>query len=83
LQAAKQIVFFVLSIPDWGVTPFADGQDRQKIATAIDAYNETAQKICEQHHVVFIDITTSQRVDGNEKRFFSGRWVASFGEGVC
>ncbi len=62
---------FVLSIPDWGVTPFADGQDRQKIATAIDAYNETAQKICEQHHVVFIDITASQRIDGNKPEFLA------------
>ena len=62
---------FVLSIPDWGVTPFADGQDRQMIAAAIDAYNTTAQKICEQHHVVFIDITASQRVDGNKKEFLA------------
>jgi lysophospholipase L1-like esterase len=62
---------FVLSIPDWGVTPFADGQDREKIAAAIESYNSTAQKICEQHHVVFIDITTSQRVDGNKKEFLA------------
>lgn len=62
---------FVLSIPDWGVTPFADGQDRQKIAAAIDAYNATAQKICGQHHVVFIDITASQRIDGDKKEFLA------------
>jgi len=62
---------FVLSIPDWGITPFADGQDRPKIAAAIDAYNETAKKICEQHHVVFIDITTAQRIDGNKKEFLA------------
>jgi len=62
---------FVLSIPDWGVTPFADGQDRQKIAAAIDAYNDTARKICEQHYVAFIDITTSQRVDGNKAAFLA------------
>jgi len=62
---------FVLSIPDWGVTPFADGQDRPKIAAAIDAYNATAKLICEQHHVVFIDITTTQRIDGNKKEFLA------------
>ena len=27
---------FVLSIPDWGVTPFAEGRDRNKIAQEID-----------------------------------------------
>lgn len=62
---------FVLSIPDWGVTPFADGQDRPKIAAAIDAYNETAQKACQRYHIAFIDITTSQRVDGNKKDFLA------------
>ncbi len=62
---------FVLSIPDWGVTPFADGQDRQKIAAAIDAYNAAAKDICEQHKIIFIDITVSQREDGNKKEFLA------------
>ena len=67
--AAKNNRVFVLSIPDWGVTPFADGRDRTEIASAIDAYNAAAQHICEQHNIVFIDITVSQRVDGNKKGF--------------
>ena len=62
--ADKTTHVFVLSIPDWGVTPFADGRDRQEIATAIDGYNAAAAAICQQHHVVFIDITQSQRADG-------------------
>src|SRR5437868_5502150 len=63
---------FVLSIPDWGVTPFADGRDRHKIATEIDAYNSTAKSICDQHQIVFIDITTSQRADGAKEEFLVG-----------
>ena len=62
---------FVLSIPDWGVTPFAEGRDKEKIATAINAYNAVAKDICEQHHIVFIDITTAQRTDGNKKDFLA------------
>ena len=62
---------FVLSIPDWGVTPFAAGQDRQGIAMAIDAYNTSAKHICAQHQIVFIDITTSQRIDGNTVEFLA------------
>jgi lysophospholipase L1-like esterase len=61
----------VLSIPDWGVTPFAEGQDRQKIGANIDAYNAAAKSICDQHQVVFIDITVSQRADGNKKEFLA------------
>ncbi|HEY6064026.1 MAG TPA: GDSL-type esterase/lipase family protein, partial [Chitinophagaceae bacterium] len=34
---AERVV--VLSIPDWGVTPFAEGRDRAQIAREIDAYN--------------------------------------------
>jgi hypothetical protein len=30
----------VLSIPDWGVTPFAEGRDRAEIAKLIDAFND-------------------------------------------
>lgn len=54
----------VLSIPDWGITPYAAGRDPQPIANAIDRYNAAAKKICEQHQVVFIDITTDQRKHG-------------------
>ena len=34
----------VLSIPDWGVTPYAEGRDRKKIAEEIDSYNAAAKK---------------------------------------
>ena len=35
----------VLSIPDWGVTPFAKDRDRNKIAKEIDAFNAINEKI--------------------------------------
>jgi lysophospholipase L1-like esterase len=47
----------VLSIPDWGITPFADGRDRAQIAREIDAYNAANKQIAEQYHVQYIDIT--------------------------
>jgi lysophospholipase L1-like esterase len=52
---AERVV--VLSIPDWGVTPFADGRDRAQIAREIDAYNAANKQIAEQYHVHYIDIT--------------------------
>lgn len=54
---------FVLSIPDWGVTPFArdSGRDLQRIADELDACNAAAQGICEAHGVAFVDITTASR----------------------
>ncbi len=56
----------VLSIPDWGVTPFAKGKDKQKIASAIDNFNTRAKDIATAAGVVFFDITTDQRKDGDE-----------------
>jgi lysophospholipase L1-like esterase len=62
---------FVLSIPDWGVTPFAEGRDRQNIAQEIDQYNDTCKTITLSQGVNFIDITTSQREDGNKPAFLT------------
>jgi lysophospholipase L1-like esterase len=47
----------VLSIPDWGVTNFAEGSDRKKFAAEIDQFNAVDKEESEKHHVHFIDIT--------------------------
>ena len=56
----------VLSIPDWGVTPFASqkGVDTDKVAKEITAYNEAKKSICKKYAVTFIDITADYRRDG-------------------
>jgi lysophospholipase L1-like esterase len=55
----KQVV--VVSIPDWGVTPFAQGKDRAKIAKEIDAYNAVCQEESTKKGVLFVDITPISR----------------------
>ncbi len=47
----------VISIPDWGVTPFANGRDRALIAQEIDAYNAVNKQVANQYSVHYIDIT--------------------------
>ena len=56
----------VISIPDWGVTPFAvqKGVEPDQVAKAIDAYNRTKKEICEKQGIKFIDITDDYRMDG-------------------
>lgn len=58
----------VLSIPDWGVTPFAiaQGRDTTRIAAELDAYNAAAAELCAQHGVAFVDITPASRDRGGE-----------------
>lgn len=60
---------FVLSIPDWGVTPFAEGRDRKQVADQIDAFNYVCEKSSKQFHVNFIDITAAQREDGHKAEY--------------
>lgn len=62
---------FVLSIPDWGVTPFAADKDRLKIAVEIDQYNEICKLAAVKYHCNFIEITTSQREDGMKEDFLA------------
>ena len=51
---------FVLSIPDWGVTAFGEG-NRDHIAAEIDRFNAVAKEECEKQKVLFIDITGISR----------------------
>jgi lysophospholipase L1-like esterase len=62
---------FVLSIPDWGITPFAEGRNRKEIADYIDAYNSVCQNSAAAFKTHFINITDSQRVDGNKTEFLA------------
>lgn len=52
---------FVLSIPDWGGSPYAKGRDRNTIGSQIDMFNATAKQSCELAKVTFIDITELTR----------------------
>jgi lysophospholipase L1-like esterase len=52
----------VLSIPDWGVTPYAEGRDRNKIRAQIDQFNKINKSVSETAGVHYIDITTISRL---------------------
>ena len=51
----------VLSIPDWGVTPFAAGRDRDQVASEIDEFNSVNRKESEKAGVHYMDITPLSR----------------------
>ena len=53
---------FVLSIPDWGITPFAEGQDRRAIKEAIDMFNKTNKEETLKNNIQYIDITPISRL---------------------
>jgi lysophospholipase L1-like esterase len=51
----------VLSIPDWGATPFAASADRDKVAREIDDYNSVNKRIAAKYGVNYLDITPGTR----------------------
>jgi lysophospholipase L1-like esterase len=61
----------VLSIPDWGVTPFAEGRDRAQIAKEIDDYNAAAKEIALVHKCGWLDITDSTRANGHKAEYLA------------
>ncbi len=46
---------FVLSIPNWGNTPFAAKRNIEKITTEINEYNDVCKEIAQRYNVHFID----------------------------
>lgn len=53
---------FVLSIPDYGVTPFGKLRDSEKIKSEINLYNEINYKISKKYGVLYFDITDISRL---------------------
>jgi len=62
---------FILSIPDWGVTPFANGRNLEKIASEIDAYNRINKEESKKAGVNYVSITSFYRDMGNDPEYLA------------
>ena len=67
LAGARAGRVLVLSIPDWGVTPFARRELRspRRIAAELDACNAAAAELCRARGIAFVDITGISRDGGD------------------
>jgi len=61
----------VISIPDWSVTPFAHGRDRNTIAKEIDAFNAVNKDISAKYKVKYLDITPWTREAADDKNLLA------------
>lgn len=62
----------VLSIPDWGVTPYAEGRDRQRIAGEIDAFNQVNCEETARAGAQYADITPVSRRAADDGELLAG-----------
>ena len=51
----------VLSVPDWSVTPFAQGRDRARIASEIDRFNAVNRHETVARGARYVDVTQASR----------------------
>lgn len=61
LAGGKPSRTVVVSIPDWGATPFALGRDGTSIARSIEEYNEYASRLVGMRGAAWVDVTTTSR----------------------
>ncbi|WP_246010498.1 SGNH/GDSL hydrolase family protein [Hymenobacter perfusus] len=62
---------FVLSIPDWGQSPYARNRDQARISQEIDQYNAVAREECTKATVEFVDITDLTRATNYDAAQFA------------
>jgi len=62
---------FVLSIPDWSLTPFANGLDKDKITGEIALFNEKNRSISAKYGVNYIDVTTGSPESADDVSFLT------------
>ena len=62
----------VVSIPDWGVTPFAQGRDRTRIGTEIDAFNAINREETLNVGAHYVDVAPMSRRAATEKDLIAG-----------
>jgi lysophospholipase L1-like esterase len=67
---ARRVLVF--SIPDWGVTPFAAGRDRAKIASEIDCYNAVNREETMRVGARYADITAISRRASADRSLVAG-----------
>lgn len=61
----------VISIPDWGVSPFASSRDRSKISEEIDMFNAVKKEETDKLNITFVDITEISRTALDNEIYFA------------
>jgi hypothetical protein len=73
----------IISIPDWGVTPFAADRDRGKIASEIDEFNCVGKEEALNRNVTFVDITEDSRAFGRDEAMLAADGLHPSGKMCC
>lgn len=71
IAAGKRNHVFVLSIPDYSVTPFGSGGNTAQIAREIDQFNAINKSVTISYEISYTDVTTTSRAEKNNAGMIS------------
>ncbi|HEX8678054.1 MAG TPA: GDSL-type esterase/lipase family protein [Segetibacter sp.] len=66
LAGGRKSRVFVLSIPDYSVTPFVPQEEKALVSMQIEQFNALNKEITWQNNITYIDITPSTRQAAND-----------------
>ena len=72
LACAQPRRVIVLSIPDWGVTPFASGRDRAALGRAMDQFNAVNAGAAQRAGANYVDVTPISRAAAVDAALIAG-----------
>ena len=61
----------VISIPDWGGSPFAAGQNPAAISAGIDQFNEVNRTLTKDREIAYVDVTGISRQAASKPDMFA------------
>tara|TARA_B000000441_G_C21654592_1_gene297361 strand:- start:140 stop:841 length:702 start_codon:yes stop_codon:yes gene_type:complete len=62
----------IISIPDWGYSPFGESSDIIDISSQIDLFNSSLRRFASTNNLKFVDVTEISRRGINETNLISG-----------
>lgn len=66
VAGGRKMRVFVLSIPDYSVTPFVVENDKASVSQQVDLFNSINKEVTLQNSIAYIDITPSTRQAAND-----------------
>jgi lysophospholipase L1-like esterase len=65
--ASKKSHVILISIPDYGITPFGKEKDVENIAREIDIFNGVGKALSVQYKIHYVDIVEEWRATANDE----------------
>lgn len=72
LASGRRSRVFVVSIPDYSVTPFVNPSDKQRVSKEIDGFNAINKEVTLANNIAYIDITPTSKAAATDPELIAG-----------